>query len=141
MNSRNDCGDCGVAVGEPHAEECDVARCLWTGGQRLTCKLARLGEDKIVAEYGTFAELLLGVDADHDCGADVWTGDWPGLDDATRLGWFIYWGPDFGEEGWVPCPPDHPGAQPDLNRLNPAHARWDREAKRWEKREEASRDA
>lgn len=49
------CNDCGVDVGAEHADGCDVARCLVTGLQRLSC-----GEE-------------------HDCGADVWTGKWPAV--------------------------------------------------------------
>jgi hypothetical protein len=49
------CPDCDVAPGQPHDPNCDVARCLATGGQRLG--------------HG---------DEEHDCGNDVWTGQWPG---------------------------------------------------------------
>ena len=45
------CPDCSVPVGAEHEDGCDVARCQH-GGQRLSC-----GED-------------------HDCGRDVWTGEW-----------------------------------------------------------------
>lgn len=68
------CPDCDVAVGEAHIHDeddggCDIARCLMTGLQRLTC------------------------DLDHDCGQDLWTGWWPGQLDCERLGWMI--GPGF----------------------------------------------
>lgn len=87
------CPDCDVAVGEAHIDDevdggCDVARCLVTGLQRLMC------------------------DLDHDCGADVWTGWWPGLLECERLGWML--GPGF----------------PDLNRLY-TEARWDAERRAW----------
>jgi len=62
----SDCGDCGVEAGEPHLEGCDVARCLVTGRQQLSC--------------GGF---------DHpgqSCGVDVWTGQWPGEAEAVRYG-------------------------------------------------------
>ncbi|MCU1680207.1 MAG: hypothetical protein JWQ81_946 [Amycolatopsis sp.] len=63
------CPDCAVAVGEAHPGDeydgCDVARCLVTGLQRLSCE------------------------ADHDCGQDVWTGWWPGQLDCEQLGWMI----------------------------------------------------
>lgn len=47
------CPDCSVTTGTAHVLECDVARCLVTGYQRLSC------EDE------------------HDCGSDVWSGVWP----------------------------------------------------------------
>ena len=59
------CPDCDVMIGEPHVDGCDVARCLVTGLQRLSCE------------------------ADHDCGTDTWTGRWPGETDCERLGWMI----------------------------------------------------
>jgi hypothetical protein len=49
----DDCPDCGVAPGRRHHAGCDVARCLETGHQRLSCA------------------------GGHDCGQDVWTGEWP----------------------------------------------------------------
>jgi hypothetical protein len=84
------CGDCAVMPGEPHEDGCDVARCLRTGMQRLSCT------------------------SRHDCGQDVWTGEWPGDADCRRLGWLT------------------PDGRPDVNRLNPLQARWDRQALRWE---------
>jgi hypothetical protein len=64
LDFQDRCPDCDVAVGEAHVNDeadggCDVARCLVTGPQRLTCE----------ADHA----------ADHDCGRDVWTGGWPGL--------------------------------------------------------------
>ncbi|MEV6712707.1 hypothetical protein AB0M48_11765 [Lentzea sp. NPDC051208] len=59
------CPDCEVAIGQPHVEGCDVAMCLRTGLQRLSC------EHK------------------HNCGKDTWSGRWPGQTDCERLGWMI----------------------------------------------------
>jgi hypothetical protein len=63
------CPDCFVAVGTAHIsydyDGCDVARCLVTGRQRLSCE------------------------ADHDCGLDVWSGWWPGDLDCQYLGWML----------------------------------------------------
>lgn len=97
------CPDCAVEPSEEHCDYCDVARCLATGGQRLSC----LG--------------------DHDCGHDVWTGVWPGMDEATEFGWFAVLVPG---RGWVPADADTPGAIPDLNRLV-VEARWSPEERRW----------
>lgn len=138
------CPDCQAKVGQRHDVGCHVARCLWTGGQRIQCDkglcaavcraLLATGthENRNLAEE--LAEYLSLDDPDHDCGQEEWSGEWPGDADAARLGWWIYWGPDYGGRGWVPCTSDHPGARPDLNRLNEIHARWDREAGRWEAR-------
>lgn len=97
------CNDCGVGVCAEHTDGCDVARCLVTGFQRLSC-----GED-------------------HDCGGDVWTGKWPGVAECEALGWWAYFVP---HTGFVPCAADHPGAVADLNRLV-LEGVWDRDAKRW----------
>lgn len=87
------CPDCAVSIGVDHAGGCDVARCVVTGRQRLACVLAE--------------------DPGHDCGADVWTGEWPGVADALRLGFTT-------EDG------------PDLNRLAPPFAVWSPAARRWD---------
>lgn len=106
------CPDCHVPAGTQHDDGCDVARCLWTGLQRLGC---RHFNDSPV------------LDVDHDCGRDVWTGRWPGDDDAKRLGLWCAWEPG---RGWVRVPVWHPKAEPDLNRLV-LEGRWDRTAKAW----------
>jgi hypothetical protein len=105
MTAASACSDCGARVGEKHDGGCDVARCLQTGGQRLSC-----GET-------------------HDCGSDVWTGDWPGDAECREFGWWVQ---DRCAEGmgWVPCAPDAPGATEDLNRLA-YDARWDSGQRRW----------
>ena len=69
----HNCGDCAVKPGEPHTGGCDVARCLETGDQRLSC-----GED-------------------HDHGRDIWTGVWPGEAECIEFGWYSV----FTERGWV----------------------------------------
>lgn len=84
-----------------------MARCLATGGQRLSCRHA--GEDG------------------HDCGAAVWSGAWPGEAECMLFGWFSCLVPG---RGWVQCGPGHPEAGPDLNRLA-REAEWDPLACRW----------
>lgn len=98
------CHDCGVLPGQVHHDGCDVARCLQTGLQRLSCT------------------------GRHDCGNDAWTGQWPGEADAIRLGWYA----KLTDAGWERCGSDDPDAWPDLNRLNPMTARWDKNTRRWE---------
>lgn len=56
-NRKSTCPDCGVKPGKKHDENCDVARCLNTKGQRLSCNCG-------------------------ECGYDVWTGLWPGIQEA-----------------------------------------------------------
>jgi hypothetical protein len=125
------CGDCGVKPGMQHWGGCDVARCLWTGMQRLACKW--FGLDPLLTE--------------HDCGADVWTGEWPGDKECREFGWYSYWdGPnptrgwDYRGRGWVRVEADHPDAQPDLNRLV-TEAHWNRREQRWEKDQWTSRSS
>jgi hypothetical protein len=69
LGSMPHCPDCGVAVGNAHISDrrggCDVARCLVTGRQRLSCE------------------------ADHDCGQDVWSDWWPGEADCESFGWML----------------------------------------------------
>ena len=105
------CHDCGVKPGEAHDDGCDVARCLWTGQQRLACQ-----------GFGP----LLGQEA-HDCGQDVWTGEWPGDTECRKYGLWCYC-PPVGSP--VPCGPDHPEAIADTTALI-RNGRWDREAKQW----------
>ena len=54
MINKKNCPDCGVAVGEPHQDECDIERCSACGGQRISCDCET-----------------------HDPLASVWTGDCP----------------------------------------------------------------
>lgn len=99
----HECPDCGAKAGAPHGLGCDVAHCPACGFQRLTCH----------AHEG--AELF-----------SIWTGRWPGKVECERFGWWAYFVPN---EGFTPCPPDHPKAVHDLNRLyrEAAHRRlaWD----------------
>jgi hypothetical protein len=135
MELRN-CQDCGAHPGDPHDEDCDTARCLRTGQQRIMCGFRPV---MVPGEFPALSEPLDVVpDAPHpgeDCGQDIWTGQWPGEADAIRLGWYCYFVPN-GDPCWVRCGPDHPDAVPDLNRLA-IDGRWDRELLRWEARSPA----
>lgn len=63
------CPDCGVKPGEIHLEDCDVERCSYCGGQRLSC------------------DCNYNIDRDkHDPAFAHWTGLWPGKAEAELLG-------------------------------------------------------
>lgn len=147
------CRDCGAAIGEPHDGGCDVARCLYTGYQRIQCG----GYDEPMILHQCVPGIEPDYDADgyivhtcgialHDCGAEVWDGVWPGTQEAVEYGWFSYFAPTteqkealaaFGLEpvksGWVRCGPEYSEAMPDLNRVV-MECDWDREQRRWVKR-------
>ncbi len=112
------CGDCAVEPGQPHAKGCDVARCLYSGHQRLSCG----GRHQDMGLAGP--PYQLGV---APCGLDVWTGRWPGDVECAEFGFWSYWD---DSKGWVRCAPDHPQASEDLNRLH-WEAVWDRNRGRW----------
>ncbi len=54
MTVRETCPDCGVGVGEPHVNACDVEPCSVCGGQQCSCECKG-----------------------HDPTKSVWTGAWP----------------------------------------------------------------
>lgn len=101
------CHGCGAAVGERHDRVCDIARCRATGFQWHGC------------DHATPSPVP------HE--PDLWTGRWPGEEDCERLGWYAHLVPG---QGWMPCRPDDPGAQADINRLY-TDAIWDPRAERW----------
>lgn len=110
------CNDCGAQPGQTHDEGCDIARCMNTGQQRIQ------------HECGPHCHTCTCT----PCDPDTWTGEWPGVAECRALGWWSYFGPDHGQPGtgWIRCTADHPGATPDLNRLQ-VEGVWDPQAKTW----------
>jgi len=100
------CPCCGAELGQPHGEDCEVARCLQTGLQAYTC--------------GVW----------HDHGRDVWPGEWPGWAECREFGWFSRPGLPGGQ--WERSEPDAYGSLPHLSRLY-AEALWDVRNQRWRK--------
>lgn len=82
---------CGVAIGEVHLNECQIARCKICGEQAFSC-------------------LLMG----NKHSSTVFKGEFPGMSQAIERGWFIRM---VEGEGWVQSIQTDPGARPDLNRL------------------------
>jgi hypothetical protein len=117
VSANNPCPDCAVPAGAAHDDGCDVARCLATGRQRLSCD----GYDE---------------HPDQGCGFDEWAGRWPGDAECEEFGWWVQ---DRCAEGmgFVPCAPDAPGAMHDLNRLY-VDAVWDPPARRWQREQATS---
>jgi hypothetical protein len=102
------CGGCGVKPGEDHDGGCDVARCLVTGGQRISCG------------------------ARHDCGNQAWAGEWPGVAECEEFDWFA--SESAATQKWMRENGIPDGDQPhhDLNRLHPwGGTGWDPAACRW----------
>lgn len=106
------CPDCGVAVGEPHVGGCDIARCLVTGWQDIAC-----GGETHVFKGRWYGE------HEGECGEDVWTGYFPGVQECWEYGLYAKLVPG---RGWVPTTEDDPDASEDLNRLVSIY-KWDKD--------------
>jgi len=131
--SSNDkrCPDCQVAVGEKHQHGCDVERCPLCKMQLLSCdcvyKVNGMDTGDLEEKHpdiynnGATDEMWARFDAEvaKRGGFEVWTGEWPGVAECRERGWFCQdgFGPDHRWGSFCPCPPDAPGAMPDLNRL------------------------
>lgn len=96
------CPDCRAMPGSPHDEGCDVERCGDCGIQRVQCTCANKTPE-------------------------IWTGEWPGVVDCRRLGFWCMRNP-VGP-GWIPVPAGTSGAIEDLNRLA-TDTYWDAKLKR-----------
>lgn len=131
-----DCHDCGASPGELHDLGCDTERCPLCGGQFLQCfhqhRCPTCKEEWIDSECVTDAEGWPTVVTDAD--RLPWTGIWPGVEECREFGWYSYFDPanrDPKTGAWHRCPPDHPQASEDLNRLHDGEAVWSRELKRY----------
>lgn len=121
------CGDCGAKPGELHHQGCDVERCARCGRQAIGCGCVYALNDihRETMEFshpniyndGPTDEMwpVLDTEIERLGGRLPWMGIWPGDVEAKQAGLHCYWGPDYGQTGWVRCGSDHPGARSDLN--------------------------
>lgn len=116
------CRDCAVAVNTAHDEVCDIAVCLHSGGQRLQCYLSNY-EPTTMVSVG-----LPLVMEEHDCGQDIWTGEWPGAAECREYDLWVRWDDALG---WVKTVKEDPQAREDLNSLKTSGT-WNRELQKWE---------
>lgn len=116
MAELRSCNDCGAQPGTSHEDGCDIARCMETGLQRIQ------------HDCGPHCDTCLC----QSCDDDIWTGEWPGVAECREYGWYSFFGPDYGQTGWIRCAPDHPAATEDLNRLQ-TECTWNPDRKRWQR--------
>jgi hypothetical protein len=100
---RENCPDCGVAMGGYHSSSCDVDHCRNCGGQ------------------------LLGMCCDKELGPNIWNGIWPGELECYMYGLFAR----MGRNGWEKTDANDPDANPDLNTLFSTF-KWNKEQLMWE---------
>lgn len=64
----------------------------------------------------------------HEPEKSKWTGEWPGVVECRKLGFYCVERPhtNHPKGGWFwPCTPNYPGSREDLNRLARYHAHGD----------------
>ncbi len=124
------CHDCGVAIGSPHVEGCDVARCMLCGGQAshcaCCCKLHGSRDSNESPDPDHFVEYNIAVAAVG--GPDTWTGQIPDAASCIDLGLYIRW--DRKIRGHVPCEASNRYGHLDVTGLR-KRATWDVAARKW----------
>ncbi len=112
-DSKSDnCPTCSAKPGELHRPGCNVEQCPMCGRQLLGCEHFLVDVKK----------------APPDAERMPWAGQMPGAWQCREFGWYAKLNPQG--QGYVPCQPDDPGAEPDLNRLA-KEALWDPKQKRF----------
>lgn len=101
------CPGCGVTIGNPHSNGCDVEHCPECGRQKISC-------DCDVQNSSTLPAI-------------VWSGFWTGEVECFKYGLFCAF---KNGSGWVRCAADFPGATADLTALFSC-GQWDKKAGRW----------
>ena len=116
MKGNLKCGDCGVKPGKPHKPGCDVERCPKCGGQLISCDCFR-----ITGKMNEDGEEYFDIVEFSKYEPEIWTGIMYEKEKlyCEKHNLYCYWGPDFGEKGWVRCDINHPGAIHDLNTAIP----------------------
>jgi len=87
------CPDCRVEIGQTHLHDCDITRCKTHGVQFFKCHL---------------------VEESDMCVPTKFDGYFPGTQEATQRGWYVF---QNNENKWEACGPDHADATPDINRV------------------------
>lgn len=67
MSQKQKCPDCGVEIGMPHVNQCDIERCSQCGDQYISCDCE-----------------------DHDPAKSIWIGEFPVQDGSDQPGFVIY---------------------------------------------------
>lgn len=125
------CLDCGVKPGERHRHGCDVQRCPFCGSQLLTCncvyKVNGMDPDYLEEQHpeiyneGATEEMWakFDVEVEKKGGYELWDGEWPGVAECRKRGWYAQdgHGPNSRWGSFCPCGPDALGAREDLNRF------------------------
>jgi len=152
VSAKKKCHDCGAGPGSLHSLGCDVERCMWCGGQLISCdcvyEINGMDPDLLEREYpeiwtcGATDEMWARYDSmiEGIGGRDVYSGEWPGEANARALGFFCRWVDETGRVGdwacrpgtWRRCKETDMGARPDLNRLSEwGGVTWDRTKRAW----------
>ena len=135
------CGDCDVEPGQLHVGGCDLERCVFCGGQSISCNcIYEINGIDTEDMETTHPEIYYKGPTEEMCavreveeekygGRLPWTGVYPGTEECIEFGWFVKWVEESPRK-WQECGPDDPDAVPNVSRLQMG-ATWDRSARRW----------